>query len=63
MDREADMTQQLYSGPKAVEDMTDRELLEECVTNQRLMLQTVQSFVDAMKSNPMFGMMAKKFGA
>lgn len=53
---------EVYSGLRAVEDMTDRELLEEIATSQRLMLQTVQSFVDTMKTNPMLRMMAGKFG-
>lgn len=52
-----------HEGRRAVEDMSDRELLEECVVNQRHMLDTVSSFVDTLKANPMFGMMAKKFGA
>ena len=45
------------------EEMTDRELLIECVRNQRQMLDTVQSFVDSMQKNPMLKMMAGKFGA
>lgn len=58
-----EQVQENIKGRNAVEDMTERELLEECVINQRQMLDTVQSFVDAMKTNPMFGMMARKFGA
>lgn len=45
------------------ETMTDRELLLECVRNQREMLDTVRSFVESMQRNPMLKMMAGKFGA
>lgn len=43
-------------------DMTDRELLEEIVTSQRATQDLVIQFIEGMKTNPMFKMMAGKFG-
>jgi len=43
-------------------DMTDRGLLEEIVTSQRATQDLVTQFIEGMKTNPMFKMMAGKFG-
>jgi len=49
-------------GREHVHIMTDRELLEEQVTTLRRIDDTVSSFVKSLETNPMFNMMAKRFG-
>lgn len=45
-----------------VGQMTDRQLLEEIATNMRSTVDTVQSFVKSMETNPMMATMARMFG-
>lgn len=48
-----------------VHDMTERELLEECVTAIRALNDLAASFVKSVESNPLFskmGSMLGKFG-
>jgi len=42
--------------------MSDRELMEEILANQRATQDLVLSFIEGMKNNPMMKMMAGKFG-
>lgn len=49
-------------GRKRVDLMTDRELLEECVTWQRITGDTIERFMDGLASNPMMKAMAGRFG-
>jgi len=49
-------------GRRAVDEMSERELLEEQVLTLRRIDDTVSSFVKSLETNPMFNMMAKRFG-
>lgn len=50
-------------GREHVHTMTDRELLEECVTTQRQMIDLAEYVSEALQKNPMMKMMLGKAGA
>jgi hypothetical protein len=59
---DVDMHERDAKGRMNVRDMTDRGLLEEIAVSQRRTEDLVESFLKSMSTNPMFKMMAGKFG-
>lgn len=43
-------------------EMSDRELLEECVRKLRVVVDLAESFVKSVESNPMLSKMGSMFG-